>query len=157
MSWSGHDAGLLLSSAKDNRTILWDVTSGEVLGEVPGWDSWNFDVRWSPTNPGVFATSSYGTGEGSSGKVGSAEHCMSGIPRRHVQMVHCCCQTSCDVSGHQSEVALTSTCVGQITCQLVWLSVCVSLCVCVCVSVCVCLCACVRACVRACTALMCRI
>lgn len=69
MSWSGHDAGLLLSSAKDNRTILWDVTTGEMLGEVPGADSWNFDVAWSPTNPGVFATSSYGAGEGSSGKV----------------------------------------------------------------------------------------
>ena len=69
MSWSGHDAGLLLSSAKDNRTVLWDVASGEVLGEVPAGDSWDFDVLWSPNNPGVFATSSYGTGEGASGKV----------------------------------------------------------------------------------------
>ncbi len=69
MSWSGHDAGLLLSSAKDHRTVLWDVASGEVLGEVPAGDSWDFDVLWSPNNPGVFATSSYGTGEGSSGKV----------------------------------------------------------------------------------------
>ena len=69
MSWSGHDAGLLLSSAKDHRTLLWDVASGEVLGEVPAGDSWDFTVAWSPNNPGVFATSSYGTGEGSSGKV----------------------------------------------------------------------------------------
>ncbi|KAL0027638.1 hypothetical protein WJX79_004520 [Trebouxia sp. C0005] len=69
MSWSGHDAGLLLSSAKDHRTVLWDVVSGEVLGEVPAGDSWDFDVLWSPNNPGVFATSSYGTGEGSSGKL----------------------------------------------------------------------------------------
>lgn len=69
MSWSGHDAGLLLSSAKDHRTVLWDVVSGEVLGEVPAGDSWDFDVSWSPNNPGVFATSSYGAGEGSSGKV----------------------------------------------------------------------------------------
>ena len=69
MSWSGHDAGLLLSSAKDNRTILWDVATGETLGEVSAGDSWDFDVAWSPSNPGVFATSSYGAGEGSSGKV----------------------------------------------------------------------------------------
>ena len=69
MSWSGHDSGLLLSSAKDKRTILWDVATGESLGEVPAGDSWDFDVLWSPSNPGVFATSSYGAGEGSSGKV----------------------------------------------------------------------------------------
>ena len=69
MSWSGHDAGLLLSSAKDNRTILWDVATGETLGELSAGDNWDFDVLWSPSNPGVFATSSYGAGEGSSGKV----------------------------------------------------------------------------------------
>lgn len=77
MSWSGHDAGLLLSSAKDHRTVLWDVVSGEVLGEVPAGDSWDFDVSWSPNNPGVFATSSYGAGEGSSGKV-------SALPEGHL-------------------------------------------------------------------------
>ena len=69
MSWSGHDAGLLLSSAKDNRTILWDVATGETLGELSAGDNWDFDVLWSPSNPGVFATSSYGAGEGNSGKV----------------------------------------------------------------------------------------
>ena len=79
MSWSGHDAGLLLSSAKDHRTVLWDVASGEVLGEVPAGDSWDFDVLWSPNNPGVFATSSYGTGEGSSGKVGTSPESSSYI------------------------------------------------------------------------------
>lgn len=80
MSWSGHDAGLLLSSAKDHRTVLWDVASGEVLGEVPAGDSWDFDVLWSPNNPGVFATSSYGTGEGSSGKVSTSLEQSSYIP-----------------------------------------------------------------------------
>lgn len=69
MSWSGHDAGLLLSSAKDNRTILWDVVTGETLGELSAGNNWDFDVLWSPSNPGVFATSSYGAGEGNSGKV----------------------------------------------------------------------------------------
>lgn len=87
MSWSGHDAGLLLSSAKDHRTVLWDVASGEVLGEVPAGDSWDFDVLWSPNNPGVFATSSYGTGEGSSGKVGRAHH--TSPPRPHPPCACC--------------------------------------------------------------------
>ncbi|KXZ53102.1 hypothetical protein GPECTOR_8g92 [Gonium pectorale] len=58
MAWSPHDSSLLLSSGKDNRTICWDVHSGDVVCELSG-AHWNFDVQWSPTIPGIFATSSF--------------------------------------------------------------------------------------------------
>ncbi|KAK9829183.1 hypothetical protein WJX72_004364 [[Myrmecia] bisecta] len=67
MAWSVHDPTLLLSTGKDGRTLLWDVPSSEVLGEISGSESC-FNVAWSPTNPGVFATASYG-GEGHAAKV----------------------------------------------------------------------------------------
>ena len=56
---------MLLSTGKDSRTILWDV-SGSALGELVT-PSFNFDVQWSPTHAGVFATSSYGGGDGQDG------------------------------------------------------------------------------------------
>ncbi|GFR43886.1 hypothetical protein Agub_g5015 [Astrephomene gubernaculifera] len=58
MAWSPHDSSLLLSSGKDNRTICWDVHSGDIVCELTG-SHWNFDVQWSPTIPGIFATSSF--------------------------------------------------------------------------------------------------
>eukprot|EP00201_Polytomella_parva_P000598 CAMPEP_0175077168 /NCGR_PEP_ID=MMETSP0052_2-20121109/23216_1 /TAXON_ID=51329 ORGANISM="Polytomella parva, Strain SAG 63-3" /NCGR_SAMPLE_ID=MMETSP0052_2 /ASSEMBLY_ACC=CAM_ASM_000194 /LENGTH=971 /DNA_ID=CAMNT_0016346555 /DNA_START=120 /DNA_END=3032 /DNA_ORIENTATION=+ len=59
LAWSSHDASLLLSSAKDNRTLVWDVTKGEILCEMPVTSNWNFDVHWSPNCPGVFSTASF--------------------------------------------------------------------------------------------------
>lgn len=47
---------MLLSTSKDCRTILWEK-SGHKLGEFTS-PSYNSDVVWSPTNPGVFAISS---------------------------------------------------------------------------------------------------
>lgn len=64
MAWSPHDASLLLSSAKDNRTICWDVHSADIVCELPAGSNWDFDVQWSPLLPGVFSTSSF------DGKVG---------------------------------------------------------------------------------------
>ncbi|GLC43098.1 hypothetical protein PLESTF_001202800 [Pleodorina starrii] len=58
MAWSPHDSSLLLSSGKDNRTICWDVQSGDIVCELNS-ANWNFDVQWSPTIPGIFATSSF--------------------------------------------------------------------------------------------------
>ncbi|KAG2498995.1 hypothetical protein HYH03_003181 [Edaphochlamys debaryana] len=58
MAWSPHDSSLLLSSGKDNRTICWDVHSGDIVCEFSA-ANWNFDVQWSPTIPGIFATSSF--------------------------------------------------------------------------------------------------
>ena len=62
---------MLLSTSKDCRTILWDVSSqgnGRKLGEFTS-ASYNLDVAWSPTNAGVFATSSCAGGEGQDGSV----------------------------------------------------------------------------------------
>eukprot|EP00983_Pelagomonas_calceolata_P110167 1159640-Pelagomonas_calceolata.AAC.3 len=46
MAWSPHDPSLLLSCAKDNRTICWDVHSTDMLCELPSHPgAWNFDVQ----------------------------------------------------------------------------------------------------------------
>lgn len=45
MAWCPQDASLLLSSAKDNRTICWDVTTGDIVCELPESKNWNFDVQ----------------------------------------------------------------------------------------------------------------
>ena len=85
MSWCPHDEHLLLSTGKDNRTILWDLFTLKPIGEVPndpqqhpgghGHDSAGqemfagggglassqqrrFDVQWSPMKRGVCSTSS---------------------------------------------------------------------------------------------------
>ena len=59
ISWSPHDPSLLLSSAKDNRTVCWDVHTADVLCELPTSSNWNYDVHWCPTVPGVFSAASF--------------------------------------------------------------------------------------------------
>ena len=34
ISWSSKDSELLLSCGKDNRTLCWNPTTGDVIGEV---------------------------------------------------------------------------------------------------------------------------
>ncbi len=45
MSWCQQDPSLLLSSAKDNRTVVWDVGTTDVMTELPTGTNWNFDVQ----------------------------------------------------------------------------------------------------------------
>ncbi|CAI9102929.1 OLC1v1001324C2 [Oldenlandia corymbosa var. corymbosa] len=59
MSWCPIDSSYVLTCAKDNRTICWDVTSGEIVAELPAGTNWNFDVHWYPRIPGVISASSY--------------------------------------------------------------------------------------------------
>lgn len=59
MAWCPHDSGLVLSCAKDNRTLCWDTVSGEVLYELPAGSNWNFDLQWSPCTRGLLSTSSF--------------------------------------------------------------------------------------------------
>ncbi|XAR63484.1 hypothetical protein NMG60_11023433 [Bertholletia excelsa] len=59
MSWCPSDSSYLLTCAKDNRTILWDTLSGEIISELPAGANWNFDVHWYPRIPGVISASSF--------------------------------------------------------------------------------------------------
>ncbi|XP_047409773.1 protein transport protein Sec31B isoform X2 [Sciurus carolinensis] len=59
MSWSHADAELLLSSAKDNQTLCWNLGSSEVVYKLPTQSSWCFDVQWCPRNPPVFSAASF--------------------------------------------------------------------------------------------------
>ncbi|KAF0687464.1 Aste57867_20801 [Aphanomyces stellatus] len=70
MSWCPNDAGFVLSSAKDNRTFLWDLFTGQPFFELPsnvanqpvgsgaffsggGGGQRRFNVQWSPKIPAV--------------------------------------------------------------------------------------------------------
>ncbi|KAH7443245.1 hypothetical protein KP509_02G027200 [Ceratopteris richardii] len=59
MAWCPIDSTLLLSSAKDYRTVCWDTSSGEIICELPVSSNWNFDLQWSPRIAGILSTSSY--------------------------------------------------------------------------------------------------
>ncbi|XAR54410.1 hypothetical protein NMG60_11029523 [Bertholletia excelsa] len=59
MSWCPNDSSYLLTCAKDNRTICWDIVSGEIVCELPAGTNWNFDVHWYPKIPGVISASSF--------------------------------------------------------------------------------------------------
>ncbi|KAK2988285.1 hypothetical protein RJ640_017502, partial [Escallonia rubra] len=59
MSWCPSDSSYLLTCAKDNRTICWDMVSGEIVSELPAGTNWNFDVHWYPKIPGVISASSF--------------------------------------------------------------------------------------------------
>jgi len=38
---------------------VWDTEARQELLELPRSGNWNFNVLWSPTNPGVFTTASF--------------------------------------------------------------------------------------------------
>ncbi|KAK9386228.1 hypothetical protein V1515DRAFT_628536 [Lipomyces mesembrius] len=59
LSWCERDSDLLLSSGKDNRTMLWNPQSGELLGEFPIATNWTFETRWYARNPELFASASF--------------------------------------------------------------------------------------------------
>lgn len=59
LSWCRQDSELLLSSGKDNRTIVWNPRTGERLGELPEVTNWTFLTRFNPHNPNLSATASF--------------------------------------------------------------------------------------------------
>ncbi|XP_030877854.1 protein transport protein Sec31B isoform X7 [Leptonychotes weddellii] len=59
VSWSQADAELLLSSAKDNQILCWNLGSNEVVYKLPTQSSWCFDVQWCPRDPPVFSAASF--------------------------------------------------------------------------------------------------
>ncbi|KAK9460034.1 uncharacterized protein V1516DRAFT_678726 [Lipomyces oligophaga] len=59
LAWCKRDPDLLLSSGKDNRSLLWNPQSGELLGEFPIATNWTFETRWYGRNPELFASASF--------------------------------------------------------------------------------------------------
>ncbi|KAH6891117.1 hypothetical protein B0T10DRAFT_484478 [Thelonectria olida] len=59
LSWCRQDSELLLSSGKDNRTIVWNPRTGERYGELPEVTNWTFLTRFNPHNPNLSATASF--------------------------------------------------------------------------------------------------
>ncbi|XP_072196119.1 protein transport protein Sec31B isoform X2 [Excalfactoria chinensis] len=59
LSWCQADPELLLSSAKDNRILCWNPSTGEVVYELPIRSQWCFDVQWCPRNPSVFSAATF--------------------------------------------------------------------------------------------------
>jgi len=59
VSWCPKDSDLLLSAGKDNRTICWNPTTGEMIGEFERCDNWTFDAQWNYRNPDYVSVCSY--------------------------------------------------------------------------------------------------
>lgn len=59
LSWCSQDSELLLSSGKDNKTIVWNPKTGERYGELPEVMNWTFQTRFNPHNPNLSATASF--------------------------------------------------------------------------------------------------
>ncbi|RCI16294.1 hypothetical protein L249_2391 [Ophiocordyceps polyrhachis-furcata BCC 54312] len=59
LSWCHQDSDLLLSSGKDNRTLIWNPQTGERYGELPEMTNWTFETRFNPHNPNLSATASF--------------------------------------------------------------------------------------------------
>ncbi|KAJ2371295.1 protein transport protein S31, partial [Coemansia sp. RSA 2607] len=59
LSWCRKDAGLLLSSGKDNRTVCWNPLTAEIVGELPPSSNWVYDVQWNQSNPNLLSGASF--------------------------------------------------------------------------------------------------
>ncbi|KAK3191294.1 protein transport protein S31 [Lecanicillium sp. MT-2017a] len=59
LSWCHQDSSILLSSGKDNKTIVWNPQTGERSGELPEVTNWTFQTRFNPHNPNLSATASF--------------------------------------------------------------------------------------------------
>lgn len=53
------DSDLIISTSKDNRTLLWDVSLGSSIGDLCQSRNWTFDAQWCPRNPDMIAVSSF--------------------------------------------------------------------------------------------------
>ncbi|KAH3683654.1 hypothetical protein WICPIJ_005338 [Wickerhamomyces pijperi] len=59
LDWNSRDSNLLLSSGKDNTTILWNPETAEMLAQYPTTANWVFKSRFAPSTPDVFAAASF--------------------------------------------------------------------------------------------------
>lgn len=80
VAWSQHDPSILVSTGHDRRTILWDMPEGDMRGELPLHPGPGFDIRWSPSSPGLLATAALGAEMGGQdGQVGHPMVCRMGM------------------------------------------------------------------------------
>ncbi|CAM9015011.1 unnamed protein product, partial [Wickerhamomyces anomalus] len=56
IDWNTQDPEFLLSSGKDNTTILWNPISGQKLAQYPTTANWVFKTRFAPSSPDIFAS-----------------------------------------------------------------------------------------------------
>jgi len=63
VSWNEIDSNLLMSSGKDNKTICWCLSTGnlEIFSEIMT-QNYNFDIQWAPHSPGLISMSSVSSG-----------------------------------------------------------------------------------------------
>lgn len=59
LDWCKQDSGFLLSSGKDNRTLLWNPETGDKLGEYPTASNWSFETAFNPRSPNMFASATF--------------------------------------------------------------------------------------------------
>ncbi|KAJ3566042.1 hypothetical protein NPX13_g7282 [Xylaria arbuscula] len=59
VSWCEQDSEILLSSGKDNKTLVWNPQTGERYGEFPEVTNWTFLTRFHPHNPNLSATAAF--------------------------------------------------------------------------------------------------
>lgn len=59
LDWCKQDPELLISSGKDNSTLLWNPIEGVKLGEYPTTANWAFLTKFAPSTPDIFATASF--------------------------------------------------------------------------------------------------
>lgn len=50
---------MLLSCGRDNRLLVWNPNSGQILSELSTSNEWCFDSGWCPRNPCLIAASSF--------------------------------------------------------------------------------------------------
>ncbi|QPG75536.1 hypothetical protein FOA43_002891 [Brettanomyces nanus] len=58
LDWCRQDAKLLLSSGKDDTTMLWNPIEGKKLAEYPSLPNWIHQTNFAPRLPDVFASAS---------------------------------------------------------------------------------------------------
>ncbi|KAI1179553.1 WD40 repeat-like protein [Nemania sp. FL0916] len=59
VSWCQQDGDILISSGKDNKTLIWNPQTGERYGEFPEVTNWTFLTRFHPHNPNLSATAAF--------------------------------------------------------------------------------------------------
>ncbi|KAJ3347421.1 protein transport protein S31 [Entophlyctis luteolus] len=65
LGWCTKDSSLLISCAKDNRTIVWDLananstTGSEAVGDLHRSTNWSFEVAWCQRNPDLVTVSGF--------------------------------------------------------------------------------------------------